>query len=407
MSYYDHIVFEGGGSKGILYAGVAIELERMGILNGIKSVGGASAGAMASLLFSTGWSAEKITSTLKKLDFADLVEGGVLNKIKAPVTFIESFGLFEAKGLHDWLGDVVQEVTGSPNTTFEEWHKLGLKDIYVEATNDNTGIVETFSWETDHKDVPIRDAIRASSAFPGVFTPVKIKGIFYSDGGIQNNCPSDIFSKNGEFNPRVLTCRVDSEGEIKFYETGVRPPSQPINNIIQFLMRIFNASLNAQNANFYQSPYKENTIFGDTLDLETLDFHPSEEKMNTVIASGQYSTILYFLNKHPEVLEKANYDPKLLKMMRDSNTRSFKQFVEYQKSLSAQKKQAKLSASEPSIAGPSEKIKVVEELHRPHKLWKLISFDAFKKADEIVEEALASSFPTPAPDENGYSCRII
>ena len=38
----------------------------------------------------------------------------------------------------------------------------------------------------------IADAILASSAFPGVFSPYQIEGNVYSDGGILNHFPTDI-----------------------------------------------------------------------------------------------------------------------------------------------------------------------------------------------------------------------
>lgn len=390
MAYYNCGVFEGGGVKGILYAGVALELQRMGVLKDLESVAGSSVGSIAALLFATGWSAEKITDTMKKLDFAKMLKGDLLDKIEIPITIEDHFGLYKADMLHDWLGEVIKEVTGDSEATFATWEKHreknpAIKSIYVRATNANTRRVETFSHKENCNE-KIKDAIRASSAFPGILTPVILKGQYFGDGGVQDNCPSEIFSgKDKEFNPYVLTMRVDDKDEILFFTKGILPKPKPINNVFQYLENILGAALSAQDAKFLGSEYTEHTIFGDTLGLQTFDLDLSEEKINAVIASGQYCTILYFLNNHPELVEAANYDPKLIQMIRDheklksknmvsDDVNSFQSFVEYLQDQSAQKKQLKLSNSEASSSEKRNK----EGLHRPHKSlipWKSLTFN--------------------------------
>jgi len=46
MDAFKHLVFEGGGVRGIAYAGAIEVLESNGILNSIESVTGTSAGAI-------------------------------------------------------------------------------------------------------------------------------------------------------------------------------------------------------------------------------------------------------------------------------------------------------------------------------------------------------------------------
>ena len=47
MSQFRNLVFEGGGVKGIAYAGAVAVLEDKGILPGIRRVAGTSAGAIS------------------------------------------------------------------------------------------------------------------------------------------------------------------------------------------------------------------------------------------------------------------------------------------------------------------------------------------------------------------------
>ena len=57
---YENLVFEGAGIRGIAYSGVIKKLEENGIMDGIKKVGGTSAGAITSLMVSLGYSADEI-----------------------------------------------------------------------------------------------------------------------------------------------------------------------------------------------------------------------------------------------------------------------------------------------------------------------------------------------------------
>ena len=61
-------------------------------------------------------------------------------------------------------------------------------------TEIETGKLKIFS-----KDTKIVDAVLASSAFPGVFTPVVINNKFYSDGGIVNNYPVNTIQGRCDF----------------------------------------------------------------------------------------------------------------------------------------------------------------------------------------------------------------
>lgn len=59
--------------------------------------------------------------------------------------------------------------------------------IKITATDLVKGKLKVFSDETK-----LSDAILASSAFPGMFSPHKIKEKLYGDGGILNHFPSDL-----------------------------------------------------------------------------------------------------------------------------------------------------------------------------------------------------------------------
>ncbi|MGE3317943.1 MAG: patatin-like phospholipase family protein [Candidatus Berkiella sp.] len=327
---YKNLALEGGGTKGHIYMGAAVELERLGVLANIDCIAGASVGAIAALLLATGWPVKKIQDIYSKMDFETMAMGNIIDKAKVPFNIDNKFGAFKGKAFYTWFKELIKEATtidgveGDPNTTFRQWHalkeknpKLKFKDIFVEACNLETGYNETFSHLGEHAEVPIADAIFASMKFPIFFTPFEIKDTLFFDGGTQRNCPSEVFEKNpGEYNPQTLSIRLDHQNEINYYEKGIKPPRKRPKNIFQSLAAQFGAATNAQDYNFFSSPYKSHTIFATTLEVGTLDFDLTQAQKDALFESGQYSVMCYFHQNHPE-LTVGKYDPKILQQLEE------------------------------------------------------------------------------------------
>ena len=64
---YKNLVFEGGGTRGIAFAGAAQVLEQKGILQNIEKIGGTSAGSIIGLMLSLGYSASEIYNIMVNL----------------------------------------------------------------------------------------------------------------------------------------------------------------------------------------------------------------------------------------------------------------------------------------------------------------------------------------------------
>lgn len=354
---YKKLALEGGGTKGHIYMGAALELERLGVLDSLESVAGASVGAIAALLFATGKPIIKIQDMYSNMDFKAMAEGGWVDALMIPRHLRKNFGAYTGQQFHDWFRNIIEEVTGNPDASFEHWHKLKLerpelklKDLFVEACNMDTEFNETFSYESQHRDVPIADAVFASMKFPGFFTPHIIKGHRYFDSGTQRNCPSEIFeNRHGQFDPEVLTIRLDSQHEINYYEQGIIPPPKPPRNIFQALGAIIGAATKSQDYAFQNSPYKTHTIFASTLDAGTLDFDMPKEQQQALVESGKYSVMSYFHKNHPE-LTTGKYDPKILRQLEESNFPAT--ITDFEKAI-ARSKQVRVAASTISLASTS------------------------------------------------------
>ena len=156
------LALSGGGHKGLAHAGVLQFLEEQNIQ--IDVISGTSAGAIVGGLYAVGKKPAEI------LDFFKSVKLFSWNHLS-----FSKAGLLDAEKFIDYL-DVV----------FGETKLVDLpQEMYISATDINSGRLKTFSRYTKAKE-----AIAASSAFPGIFSPVQIEGRLYCDGGILANFPA-------------------------------------------------------------------------------------------------------------------------------------------------------------------------------------------------------------------------
>ena len=72
---YKNLVLEGGGIRGLAYAGVFSVLEEKGILQTIEKVAGTSAGSIAGMMVSIGYNATEIDSVMMELPLQKFNDG--------------------------------------------------------------------------------------------------------------------------------------------------------------------------------------------------------------------------------------------------------------------------------------------------------------------------------------------
>ena len=165
------LALSGGGHKGLAHAGVLQFLEEKNIQ--INVISGTSAGAIVGGLYAIG---KKPTEILDFFKSVKLFSWNHLSFSKA--------GLLDAEKFIEYLDDVFGE------TKLVDFPK----EMYISATDINSGRLKTFNRYTKAKE-----AIAASSAFPGVFSPVQIEGRLYCDGGILANFPAHIIQGRCDF----------------------------------------------------------------------------------------------------------------------------------------------------------------------------------------------------------------
>ena len=233
QTQYKNLVLEGGGVRGLAYAGVFSVLEEKGILQQIEKVGGSSAGSIAGMMVSIGYKASEIDSMMIELRIQKFNDGngGIVGKYRR---FKNDFGIYKGIAFEKWLQQLVSFKTGNPELTFEQLHQMHLKDplfkdFYCTGTNLSKQRLEIFSYKnTPH--MPIALAARISGGVPLYFAPValdnemkKIKKSdtisfinYYVDGGMLSNYPISMFDSCEQNNSNPLLC-----DKIKFNEQTI------------------------------------------------------------------------------------------------------------------------------------------------------------------------------------------
>ncbi len=239
---YKNLVLEGGGVRGLAYAGAFSALEQKGILQQIDKVAGTSAGAIAGVMISVGYSAIEIDSIMRFLPVEEFNDGrgGIVGKYRR---VRNKFGLYKGEKFELWVEQLLKYKTGDANLSFAQLHQLHLqnksfKDFYCTATNLSKQQLDIFSYEHT-PDMSIALAVRISGGLPLYFEPVildnqyqKIKKTdtlsfrnYYVDGGMIANYPISIFDtcenkgsplqcEKLRFNPQTLGIKLERPAQI-------------------------------------------------------------------------------------------------------------------------------------------------------------------------------------------------
>lgn len=161
------LCLSGGGTRGFAHLGAFKAFEEYGIK--FDAVAGTSIGAICGALYATGVKSEEILKYaygLKTKDFRQAKLGFLPSKLDNLQQLLKNF---------------------LPYKNIEE---LPIP-YYAVAVDLKTGKEVVFS------SGDIASVATASSALPGVFLPVKYKGMTLIDGGVLNNIPSNILRDNG------------------------------------------------------------------------------------------------------------------------------------------------------------------------------------------------------------------
>ncbi len=288
---YKNLALEGGGLRGIAYAGAFKALEENGTMPQIENVAGSSAGAIAGLMISIGYHADEIDSILMSLKFQKFNDGkgGLIGKYKR---IKRKFGMYKGDKYEIWLKEMLLMKTGNADLTFMQLHQLKLnnkkyKDLYCTGTNISKQRLEVFSYKNT-PSFSVATAVRISGGIPLYFTPIVLNDSlqkiepgdtssyinYYVDGGMLCNYPISMFDscKHGSmpllcddliFNKETIGIKLERKEQIdSFLNNSIEIPAyQPktindyfaafANLLIETMARKYPGLLNEKGRSIY------------------------------------------------------------------------------------------------------------------------------------------------------------
>jgi NTE family protein len=287
MSYnYTNLVFEGGGVKGIAYAGALEVLSERGILQNVKKAAGTSAGAITATLVCLGYSAAKIKEAIFALDFSKFEDGW--DPLRLPI----EYGLYKGDAFLKWIQEMITgKAKAGANATFEDLHNQGLPDLYVYSTDLNIFDIKQFSY-TDTPNVIVAEAVRASMSIPLFFKAWKFTNSIpddhiYVDGGVVLNYPLTVFDTVTQPDePQTLGLYLYD------YDNCKKPSSLNYDELITYCKTLFETLLESQNIDFSVDPSTEaRTVKINDFGILATDFRITQEQKTELYESGiKYTT---------------------------------------------------------------------------------------------------------------------
>ncbi len=279
---FRNLVLQGGGVKGIAYAGAFEQLAQQNILSDVQRVAGTSAGAITATLIALRYTPQEIQSLIFNIDFQRFQDGGATGLFR----LFQRFGWYKGDYFLNLMRCLVEGKTHKPKTTFRDLQTRGFRDLHVFATNLSKGQPKEFSAELT-PDFEVALAVRTSMSIPVFFASIDLKNDVFVDGGVLLNYPINTFDSRGgpnPINPATLGLTLTS------------PPPKPvaIDNLVAYSQQLFWTLLDAQVVDLQTNPADlQRSVLIDDLKISTTDFSLTDTQKCQLIAEGYKCTCRY------------------------------------------------------------------------------------------------------------------
>mmetsp|Transcript_73631 Transcript_73631/g.130579 ORF Transcript_73631/g.130579 Transcript_73631/m.130579 type:complete len:399 (+) Transcript_73631:71-1267(+) len=311
------LVFRGGGTKGVVYAGAMKRLEEEeGLLDDVKFFAGTSAGSEFAAMLAFGYRGEELrerTRTMpwkKLLDFGD----GCCAPIQTIYRLFWHSGLCKGDALEQYLDKQFTEASGIPGCTFKQLYEQKGVELRLGACD----VVERKFVFLDRKNtpnMPISKACRASSSIPIVFKPLEYDGKVYVDGGLEGALPISAFTDLEE-RPKILAFNLLSDRDCEPLSCACRPkPREAPNGLLSLLQT--QAEMMKEAANAVHGVDTLNTLGRDlanqaidVVNINTgkygfMDTSMDEDELNNLMKRG-YDAVDRYLVTPQEAVQMAH-----------------------------------------------------------------------------------------------------
>jgi NTE family protein len=218
------LVLGGGGTRGFAHIGVIKALEAQGIVPDI--IVGTSAGSVVGALYAYGYSGFDLQKVAIQMEEQSVIDWAWPSR-----------GVFKGEALQNFINTAVKQ------TPIEKL-KRPFAAVATDLSNGEMAVFRTGN---------TGQAVRASSAVPGIFQPVTIAGHNYVDGGLVRPVPVSVARSLGA----DFVIAVDISN---------KPKNNTTNSTIDVLMQTFD--IMSQTINRYELPKADIVIRPRTQDID-------------------------------------------------------------------------------------------------------------------------------------------
>lgn len=328
------LVLEGGGVKGIALAGAIEVLEERGYRFG--RVAGSSAGAIAGALVAADVPAADLVGLLREIDYEKFCDGPWWTRplVGKAVAILVRKGVHRGRHVGTWLAEQLaehaqpadpsrpftfadlpyQDPEGeAPDRPVEDGRSVedaaadsstgadtdtGASRLVVTASDVTAGRLRLLprdagKYGMTDADLPVAEAVRASTAMPFFFRPVRWatsqgRRAFLVDGGMLSNFPVGVFDRADGALPRWPTFGI---------KLSARPPADPapvnrIRGALSYALALLDTLIGARDRMHIDDPHVQaRTIFIDTSFVKPTQFDLSDEDREKLYRTGRQAAL--------------------------------------------------------------------------------------------------------------------
>lgn len=310
---FRNLVFEGGGIKGVAYAGALDQLSQYGLLRSIRRVAGTSAGAITALLLALGYPIDEIIAIIRHTDYRKMADHdpGIL---RDSLRFLHRYGWYKGDAALRWFQQLIRNRGLDPQITFRQLARRrgDFRRLYVLGTNLSGQTGEIYSHETT-PDMPAALAVRISISIPLFYQAIRRNHEVLVDGGLAHNYPVNIFDhkryianprnaepapyygdRNRVFNHETLGFRLHSRDVTEYEKRGWPGSPHTIRNIRDYVIALAGYLQEMANLRHLHRNDWNRTVFIDCLGVKATDFSLSSDMQERLIQSGRQGVREHF-----------------------------------------------------------------------------------------------------------------
>ncbi|WP_374999704.1 patatin-like phospholipase family protein [Aeromicrobium sp. CTD01-1L150] len=313
------LVLEGGGVKGIALVGAATALDEAGWR--FARVAGSSAGALVGSVIAamqrSGESMRRVDDILRSLDYERMLDrrsgGRALRwwpRAADAWGILFHLGMYRGHYLTQWTRGVLADlgVRTFADLVFDDpGSHLGPERSFrlvVTASDLSRQRLMYLPWDlgaygVDLDRFPVARAVRASSAIPFMFEPVRLRSPFglstLADGSLLRSYPIDVFDRDDGQPPRwpTLGIRLSSP-------SNERAPAKAVTGPISMVMSLIYTTVDSTQVRHVSDPADvERSIFAKPRGVRWTDFDLTPEQQQELFDSG-YAAGRRWVAEHPD-----------------------------------------------------------------------------------------------------------